>query len=304
LMETEIWPRLIYEAKISGARVAIVNGRLSERSLARYQMASNFIRRILDNVDAALTQSEPDAERIKALGFEPKRVVVTGNLKFDISAEHFESELTDLFQRRFRQHGTRPVIVAASTHEPEERILLASLQDLLPYHAKLFIAPRHPDRFEAVWDLLNSSSYRVVRRSDPGSENDRSSDVILLDSIGELRSLFPIAEIVFVGGSLIPHGGQSILEPAAAGKAIVTGPYTHNFKEAITAFVREDALIQIPQAGDESEFIAGLHEQFSNLLDHEARRRQLGANALKVINDNSGSAVTTVKKLKELAGVE
>jgi len=302
LMETEIWPRLISEAKESGAQIAIVNGRLSQRSADRYQFVTTFINKVLSNVDLALMQTETDAGRIKTLGLDAGRVAVTGNLKFDRSTDLFETELTQYFQQRFRRHRARPVIVAASTHEPEESIILKALDGLLPHHAKLFIAPRHPHRFDEVWNVLKSTPNRVVRRSDPESDADRSSDVILLDSIGELRSLFPIADIVFVGGSLIPHGGQSIIEPAAAGKAIITGPFTHNFSEAVNMFQREDALIQINEAGNDSQYAKQLHDQFAKLLDGETRRRSLGENALKVLNDNRGSAEKTVKKLVGLIG--
>jgi len=302
LMETEIWPRLISEAKRSGTQIAIVNGRLSQRSAKRYQVVSTFINKVLSNVDLALMQTETDAGRIKTLGLDAGKVAVTGNLKFDRSTDLFETELTQYFQQRFRRHRARPVIVAASTHEPEESIILKALDGLLPHHAKLFIAPRHPHRFDEVWNMLKSTPYRVVRRSDPESDGDRSSDVILLDSIGELRSLFPIADIVFVGGSLIPHGGQSIIEPAAAGKAIITGPFTHNFSEAVNTFQRADALIQINEADTDTQYAEQLHDQFAKLLDDEARRRSLGKNALKVLNDNRGSAEKTVKKLVGLIG--
>jgi 3-deoxy-D-manno-octulosonic-acid transferase len=302
LMETEIWPRLISEAKRSGTQIAIVNGRLSQRSTDRYQSISTFINKVLSNVDLALMQTETDAGRIKTLGLDAGKVAVTGNLKFDRATDLFETRLTQYFQQRFRRHRARPVIVAASTHEPEESIILKALDGLLPHHAKLFIAPRHPHRFDEVWNVLKSTPYRVVRRSDPESDGDRSSDVILLDSIGELRSLFPIADIVFVGGSLITHGGQSIIEPAAAGKAIITGPFTHNFSEAVNTFQRADALIQINEAGNDSQYAKQLHDQFAKLLDDEARRRSLGENALKVLNDNRGSAEKTVKKLVGLIG--
>ena len=302
LMETEIWPRLISEAKESGAQIAIVNGRLSQRSADRYQFVTTFINKVLSNVDRALMQTGTDAGRIKTLGLDAGKVAVTGNLKFDRSTDLFETELTQYFQQRFRRHRARPVIVAASTHEPEESIILKALDGLLPHHAKLFIAPRHPHRFDEIWNMLKSTPYRVVRRSDSESDGDRSSDVILLDSIGELRSLFPIADIVFVGGSLIPHGGQSIIEPAAAGKAIITGPFTHNFSEAVNTFQRADALIQINEAGNDSQYAKQLHDQFAKLLDGETRRRSLGENALKVLNDNRGSAEKTVKKLVGLIG--
>jgi 3-deoxy-D-manno-octulosonic-acid transferase len=296
LMETEIWPRLIVEGKRSGAALAIVNGRLSHRSFERYRKVLRFVGRVLQDVDLTLMQSEKDAERLNSLGISPEKTSVTGNLKFDLSIDQSESELTELFRRRFRHHRARPVIVAASTHEPEERLILESLQNILPHHAKLFIVPRHPQRFVEVFELLKTRAYRVARRSDPETEGDPSSDIILLDSVGELRALYPLADIVFVGGSLIPHGGQSILEPAAAGRAIVTGPYTFNFDDAIKTFLASDALIQL--AGTSSGELARV---FDDLLHDPAKRAQLGINALEVISANRGAAVRTVTKLKELS---
>lgn len=300
LMETEIWPRLISEAKRAGVQVAIVNGRLSSRSSKRLAIVRRFAASILQNLDLALMQSESDAGRFVSLGMPVEKVTVTGNLKFDLTSDDVESRLTEVLQQRFRLHGARPVIVAASTHEPEERLLLDSLRHILPHHAKLFIVPRHPQRFDDVFELLKQSPYRVARRSQPEAESDRSSDVILIDSIGELRAIYPLADIVFVGGSLIPHGGQSILEPASAGKPIMTGPHTFNFEDATRAFLDGDALIQIPELANEQALIARLEREFDQLLHDPARRKELGQNSLKVMAANRGATGRTIGRLRQL----
>ncbi len=279
LMETEIWPRFIREAKRSGAKVAIVNGRLSERSFGRYRLLRPFIQTVLADIDAALMQSDADAKRIVGLGLPANKVVITENLKFEQTSGETDRGISGSFRSRFDISSDKPLIIAASTHDPEERYVLEALDGELSHSCRLMIAPRHPERFDAVDKLLSDSGYSFVRRSDAPSESDKTAAVILLDTIGELRAAYPLAEIVFVGGSLIPHGGQSVLEPAAEGKAIVTGPYTANFDAVVKEFLDNDALIQTPKAPDDGQISERLYEEFTSLLESEVRRRSLGANA-------------------------
>ena len=300
LMETEIWPRLIIEAKRSGIKIAIVNGRLSQRSLDRYSFVRPIVSRVLRSVDLALIQNAKDAERMEALGMDGGKTVVTGNLKFDLSSSSDELELIERLKERFKLDGSRPLIVAASTHEREERWIVESLKDRLTHEARLLIAPRHPERFQAVSEFLKSSGHRFVRRSDEPSDRDRSADIILLDSIGELRAVFPLAEIVFVGGSLVPHGGQSILEPASAGVAIVTGYYTQNFNDAVQLFASDDALIQLPESDDEDAIVAMLSATFDELLHDSRKRQDLGSKASALMKANRGATAKTVTELKRL----
>jgi len=300
LMETEIWPRLIVEAKRSGVKVAIVNGRLSERSFRRYSWAKTFISKVLQQVDVALMQSEKDAERIQALGLDASKIRTTGNLKFDISVADYDAALVDELRHRFGLDGSKPLIVAASTHEPEEERILQALDKQLGDRVRLLIAPRHPERFDHIAKLLDASQYSFARRSEQPKDDDRSADIILLDTIGELRSVYLLADIVFVGGSLIPHGGQSILEPGAAGKAIVTGPFTHNFTEAVKIFRLKDAIIQLNYEDDAAETLDHLKETLTSLINHRDRRDSLGKNASSVIRQNRGAVETTVQELKDL----
>ena len=300
LMETEIWPRLIVEAKRSSCKIAIVNGRLSQRSLDRYSFVRPMVRRVLRSVDMALMQNVKDAERIEALGVDSGKTAVTGNLKFDLSSSNDEDKLTERLKERFKFDGSRPLIVAASTHNPEERWIVESLRDKLTHDARLLIAPRHPERFQTVSEFLKSSGHRFVRRSDELSEHDRSADIVLLDSIGELRAVFPLAEIVFVGGSLIPHGGQSILEPASAGTAIVTGYYTQNFNDVVQLFRSDGALIQLPESRDENAIAAMLSATFDELLHNPTRRQDLSSKAAALIKANRGATAKTVTELKRL----
>lgn len=302
LMETEIWFNLIRESGRSGVHIAIVNGRLSERSQKRYSYIKNTVRRILSYVELALMQNNLDAKRIMSLGVRASKVRVSGNLKFDHDVHPAEAELTDAFRSRFGI-GDAPLILAASTHSPEESFMLDALRTIWKSESgqlpRLMIAPRHPERFDEVTTLIRNSGFNWARRTEAPSSRDMAAEIILLDSIGELRSAYGLADIVFVGGSMIPHGGQSIFEPAAAGRAIITGPHTHNFEAAIDEFISKDALIQISavKKGEESDQIA---EALVSLLKGEKRRKTLGENALAVMNNNRGSAFRTVEYLEPL----
>lgn len=298
LMETEIWPRFIREAKLTGAKVAIVNGRLSEKSFRRYSRIRFFIKRVLADIDLALMQSEKDADRLTALGIDFRKLIVTGNLKFEIENADTDSKIVEYFRSRFHISGDPPLIVAASTHRPEEEWILKALQ-ISDANARLMIAPRHPERFDEVAELIKSRGYSLVRRSDPESENDKSAQVMLLDSIGELRDIYALADLVFVGGSLIPHGGQSILEPAAVGKAIITGPYTHNFEEIVREFRKNNGVIQLSDA-DTSDLRKELPSLIARLLHDPNKRAALGENAARVMASNRGSARKTADTLKDL----
>lgn len=303
LMETEIWFNFIRETNHFGSVIAIVNGRLSERSFRRYNYIKNFMHRILAYLDLALMQENADATRLMKLGIRAIKVKVTGNLKFDHNLDEQETSLTTEFRERFGSTSDAPLIIAASTHSPEEIYVLEALKQVwktseakLP---RLMIAPRHPERFAEVAGLIEKTGFSWTRRSAPSSENDKTAEIILLDSIGELRAAYPLADIVFVGGSLIPHGGQSIYEPAAAGKAIITGPNTANFTAAVTEFLEKDALIQLPKLGDK-EILPKFVETLTALLADEKRMAELGMNALTVMEHNRGAVNRTVEYLAPL----
>jgi 3-deoxy-D-manno-octulosonic-acid transferase len=303
LMETEIWFNFLRQAKRSGANIAIVNGRLSQKSFKRYSFVKKTMRRVLHYVDLALMQGREDAKRLMELGIRSSKVKITGNLKFDQAVA--ESDLTETFRERFAVSESSPLIVAASTHAPEESLILSAFKDVwknsqarLP---RLLIAPRHPERFDEVFELVKNSGFDWVRRSEKESARDKTAEIILLDSIGELRAVYPLAEIVFVGGSLIPHGGQSILEPAIARNAIVTGFYTMNFADAVKEFLKHDALIQLPELR-EKQILLQLAEAFSELLQDAEKRRKLAANASAVMQKNRGATGKTIGHLKTLLG--
>lgn len=291
LMETELWPRLISEAARRGCQVAIANGRLSERSARRYSWLRPFIRRILSHLDLAAMQNTQDADRVKSLGVAAEKIAVTGNIKYDHSPSDSDSRIADEIKEQFGLGDGRKVLIAASTHDPEEKWVLdayAKLDD----RPRLVIAPRHPEKFDGVAQLVRERGFSLARRSEQGII-DREADVILLDTIGELRGAFHLADAVFMGGSLIPHGGQSMIEPAAAGKAMIVGPFTHNFANVVREMLSADAIMQI--SGAEK-----LYEAIESILRDNLLRERLGENALQVIRKNTGAAERTFAALRPL----
>lgn len=303
LMETEIWLNFLREASKAGAALALVNGRLSEKSANRYGWIPNTMHRVLHHVDLALMQSAADAKRLITLGIRNTKVKITGNIKFDQQFDAAENALTEEFRRRFGVSADAPLIVAASTHAPEEKWILEafrtvykSSRDKLP---RLVLVPRHPERFAEVAETIKNSGFEWVRRTENPSARDRAAEIILLDSIGELRAVYPLAEIVFVGGSLIPHGGQNVLEPASAQKTIVTGFYTMNFEKIVREFSEKDALVQLPEL-DEKEIPARLAESFTELLENDQKREKLAENAFRVMQSNRGATQKTIEYLKPL----
>jgi 3-deoxy-D-manno-octulosonic-acid transferase len=329
VMETELWPRFFRECRRRGVPVALVNGRISEKSFRRYRLIRFFIRRVLGDLQLAAMQTESDAARVRALGLAAERVRVTGNVKFDLE-EAGEQPLTVELRQRFQLDGHRPLLVAASTHAPEERIILEAFRLLAKTpreklltgssrapdashstdasHAteasrgnrpRLLLAPRHPERFGEVAALVEASGFVWSRRSDEPRASDEAGDVILLDSIGELRAVYPLAEVVFVGGSIAPVGGHNVLEPAHAARCVVTGAHTSNFKAVVGALLEADALIQLPPVeGAQAAALAAT--VLRELLDDETKRRGTGERARSVLEQNRGATARTVKLLAPL----
>jgi len=301
IMETELWFNFLRETHRSGAKVAIVNGRLSEKSAGRYSHIKKFIKRVLQYVDLALMQTDNDAKRLMRLGIRGDKVKITGNVKFDRDFDEPESDLTEQLRERFAISKDAPLIIAASTHAPEESLILKAFKETrknsLDKMPRLLIAPRHPERFKEVAELIKGTGFTWSKRSQQMSEKDKHAEVVLLDSIGELHAIFPLAEIVFVGGSLIPHGGQNILEPASAQRAIVTGFFTMNFEAIVKEFLEQNAIIQLPKL-DDRESSKKLAEVFLQLLENAEVREKLASNAFAVVQKNRGASRKTIAHLE------
>jgi 3-deoxy-D-manno-octulosonic-acid transferase len=299
VMETELWPRFFRECGRRGVPVALVNGRVSEKSFGRYKLIRFFIRRVLSDLTLAAMQTDADASRVRALGLAPERIRVTGNVKFDME-DAGSHHLTEELRERFGLDGRRPLVVAASTHAPEERVALEAYRLLndsdLKTRPRLLIAPRHPERFGEVASMLEASGLSWSRRGARPDESDAECDVILLDSIGELRAAYPLAEVVFVGGSVAPVGGHNILEPALAARAVVTGAHTSNFKAIVETFLEHEALVQLPYAED-AEAARLLSRALRELLEDDAKRRRVGESARAVLEQNRGATARTIELL-------
>ncbi len=296
IMETELWPNFLRECRRQKIPVAIVNGRLSANSFRRYRMVKSFIGHVLSNIELAAMQTEEDAQRVLMLGMERDRVTVSGNLKFDAGTLPLSEDIPNRIRERFGLTSANPLILAASTHEPEEQIILEAYKRLkyANEQARLMLAPRHPERFQQVASLLERSGLPWARQSANHFESDEKADVILLDTIGELSSVYSLAAIVFVGGSIAKVGGHNILEPAASGSCILTGPHTHNFEEIIRTFVEAQAVIQLSSvtaAVDQFEVV------LTTLLRDSSKRQEMGQRAKMTLEQNLGATERTLRKL-------
>jgi 3-deoxy-D-manno-octulosonic-acid transferase len=247
----------------------------------------------LQHVDAFLAQSEEDRRRLIAIGAAPERVRVSGNLKFEVRAPA-GSRLVDNLRRQIAESRVRPVLVFGSTVEGEEALLIPTFRAVLERFPKtlVVVAPRHPERFAAVAELLAASGVRFWKRSEWNGSQSLSGGILLLDSIGELASVYALAEVAFVGGSLVSRGGHNIVEPAQHGAAIVIGPHTENFRDVVAIFRQADAVRVVEPAA--------LSALVVELLTNDTARRELGQRARYVVSAQSGATARTVAALDEL----
>jgi 3-deoxy-D-manno-octulosonic-acid transferase len=290
--ETEFWPNFLRIAHLRRAGIAVVNARISDRSLPGYRRWRPLLSRVLSNVDLFLAQTPEDARRLTEIGAEAKRVRVAGNLKFDISPPPAPSIVAQL-RSALASSGAGPVLVCGSTADGEESLLLQAFSTVLARHpsAVMLLAPRHPERFQQVADELHQSKVAFWKRSTWNSE-PLSGGVLLVDSIGELTSLYSLADIAFVGGSLVPRGGHSILEPAQFGVAILVGPHTENFRDIVELFRTQDA-VRVVNPAD-------LGRAFTDLLENDNERCALGRRASEIMQSQRGATQFTMEQLRGL----
>jgi 3-deoxy-D-manno-octulosonic-acid transferase len=298
MMETEIWPNLLRVCRKRGVKTAVVNGRISSRSYPRYRLIRPFFRRVLADIDRFCVQSDESARRLIDLGAEPGRVTVTGSLKFDsleLPQTPVHGKPRERVLRFFRLSASRTVVVAGSTMKGEEAAVLRVFEKVKSTSpgALLIVAPRAPERFGEVERLARDAGFATVRRSALPIDTEPRADVVVLDSIGELAQLYQLATVVFVGGSLVDHGGHNILEPAVFGKPVVFGPHMQNFKEIAEAFVAHDAGVQI---NSDRELDAVLPA----LVHDPVRRAGLGAAARALVEANRGAKSRTLEIISNL----
>jgi 3-deoxy-D-manno-octulosonic-acid transferase len=292
LAESEFWPNLLRWARLSGTAVAVVNARVSDRSLPRYLRFQKLLRPVMQNVQLFLAQSEEDARRLIRMGALAERIHVSGNLKFEVKPPAKPAIAAAFAAMKREEIG--PLLVAGSTLDGEEAMLFDMFRQVVARYpnAVLLLAPRHPERFDAVASLLASSGLRYQRRSQWTEERPIAGGVFLLDSIGELASLYEFADVAFVGGSLVPRGGHNVLEAAQFGTPILVGPYTENFRDIVEVFRKADALRVIaPQS---------LTATVLQLLENHDERAALGRRAFEVMRSQRGATERTVSALLEL----
>jgi len=283
--ETEIWPNFFRELKRQGIPSALINGRISPKSYGNYLKFKTFFTQVFEQVTLFCMQSEEDAVRIKDIGASADKVTITGNLKFD-------QKIPTAQQLPVSIAPGRRVITAGSTHRGEEAILLEIYGRLRKRYPDLvlIIAPRHPERFDEVCGIITSAGYECQRRT---RTKGPVKDVVLLDTIGELRAFYGLCDIAFVGGSLVKVGGHNLLEPAAMKKPVIFSSYMFNFKEISEALIRAGGGIMVK---DKDE----LYGKLDNLLADKELASSIGEKAFKVIAENSGATTRTIDAVHRL----
>jgi 3-deoxy-D-manno-octulosonic-acid transferase len=292
LAETEFWPNFLRLAHASGARIAVVNARISDRSWPNYRRFLWALRRMLVHIELFLAQTPEDAARLQSIGAEPGRVRVAGNLKFDVKLPS-PPPIVESLRRSLSAEGAGPVLVCGSTVEGEEPPLLKAFENVRVGHprAVMILAPRHPERFDQVAILVRQLEIPSVRRSLWHGEA-LAGGVLLVDSIGELAALYALADVAFVGGSLFPRGGHNIIEPAQHSVAIVVGTFTENFRDIVSLFQSRDAVRVVT--------LAELPLTLMQLLADEAERRALGRRAADTLRSQTGATARTLEALQGL----
>lgn len=289
IIETELWPNLLSQAQKCYTPIVLLNARLSEKSAKGYALVGSLTREMLQSLKMIGASGEKDRERFVELGALPEKVVVTGNIKFDLDVPIDLDEKTKNLKAQF---GNRFVWIAASTHEGEDEKVLIAHQQLLKKlpNALLVLVPRHPQRFDAVAALCDKS-FKTARRS----LNQTDGQVYLADTMGELMLMYSIADVAFVGGSLVENGGHNMLEPAALGKAILTGPSLFNFSDISKKLFDDNAMIKIENEDE-------LAETVIRLASDVAEREALGLRAKSVVDANKGALAHQLELINNLSG--
>lgn len=290
VMETELWPNLFEICQQRNIPIVIVNGRLSDKSFKPYSRLRWFMQPMFDRVNFVAAQSDLDADRFKQIGVASDKLLMAGNLKYDVQVTPQQQELGQQLRQNI---GQRLVWVMASTHAGEEEMALdafANLQNEFP-NLLLILVPRHPERFNSIAELIEQRKLRFVRRSqNPSISAD--TQVLLGDTMGEMNVFYAAADLAFVGGSLVPIGGHNLLEPAALGIATITGPYMSNFIEITNKLLQSSAVIQVSDAEQ-------MQQKLRELLADTALRQQMGQFGLQVIAKNRGANERIMQIIKK-----
>ncbi|MBF8270166.1 MAG: 3-deoxy-D-manno-octulosonic-acid transferase [Gammaproteobacteria bacterium] len=302
VMETEIWPNLYYLCAARGIHILLANARLSEKSYRGYKKFHSFIRQVLHKISIIAAQSETDAARLSALGMDRHKIVVTGNLKFDVDIP--DSVISQGYSIRQFIGPDRPVWIAASTHAGEEQLILAAQRTIIKRFPTclLILAPRHPERCTGVAGLCREAGYKIIRKSqlNPNQVEQIASDVqiFLLDTIGELPAYYAAANVALVGGSLLPGmGGHNVLEPAGLGVPVLTGSHASAFMEINQQMYEHQAALQISDPEQ-------LAEKVILLLGDTAVRQRMGEAGKSLVKLNQGSVGRVMDLVSEILSTE
>ena len=295
MVETEIWPNMTKEVSRRGIPSAVVNGRISDRSFGKYKLAKPFLLNTIKRINVFCMQSFQDAERMISLGAPRERVRITGNMKFDADVSACGGGLTEL-KGLIGIADDDVLLVAGSTHRGEEAIILETVKELSAEfpRLKLLIAPRHIERVNEIATLAEGLGFYPVRTSFLGRQPAVGSQrqVFILDTIGQLRDMYSISTVVFIGGSLVPHGGQNPIEPAALGKPVIFGPHMFNFREIAAAFIDNGAAMLVKEPG-------GLFESIKILLTDPEKRSEMARCAAAAIAEKCGATQRNLKELEK-----
>ena len=292
VMETELWPNTFAVCHRRGLPIVLANARLSARSLRGYQRVAALSRDIVRSIDHIAAQTHDDAARFIALGADPQRIAVIGSLKFDLDLPASVHEQAAAVRRELGIN--RPLLIAASTREGEEALVLDAFREVerqLP-HTLLLLVPRHPERFDEVAQLCASRGLRFKRRSQSSTCGDQDQ-VYLVDSMGELPRHYAAADVAFVGGSLLPFGGHNVLEPAVLGRPVLVGPHTFNFTEIVRLLVDAGGLVVVADAQQ-------LAQAAIRWLRDSNERDRVGGLARDIVHRHRGATHRTVGVVREL----
>ena len=297
-VETELWPNFIRSARQRSIPVIMVNGRIGERSVDHYRQMRRMFTKMLDTVVRFCMQSTVDAQYVIQLGADPHKVIVTGNTKYDQNYSQVTTEEKKALRQELGLLENVPVLIAGSTHRGEEEILLEVLRQIQGRYplVKMILAPRDVPRSGGIVELVRRAGVVAELRSKMSSltaEQRAEVRVVVLDSIGELGRFYSLADLVFVGGSLVSHGGHNILEPAAQGKPILVGPHMFNFRDTYALFSKRNACVTVLDGQE-------LAQKTLELLQNKHTAEQMGREAAQIVAENQGAAVRTVEHLRQI----
>ena len=298
LVELELWPNFSAVAERRGIPIVIVNGRITERSARRYRLFGAFARNMFRRVRRYAVQNQEYAERLQSLGVPAANIVVVGTMKYDTVITDVPDETLQKYRQAFRLAPDDLVLIGGCTHAGEEAPLINYVKSAANGRLRLILAPRHRERTASVGAACLAAGLTPVAKTaiDAGlapADFERRPHAIIIDTTGELNLIYGLASVVFVGGSLIPHGGQNMIEPAALGKTVVFGPYTENFRDTVAMLVEHDSAVQVNSAAE-------LTRTLAELLANEQRRSELGKRARELVISCKGATARNAEAMRAL----